>query len=532
MTSLLQQYASAQAQARPDATAVVINAERVSYGELEASSNRLARFLKQVGCRRGDRVGLFLPKTPAAIAAMLGVLKADCIYVPIDVTSPAARIERVLRVAEPRLLLAAGTAAALLDDLVARAADGRLPPVASVETGPIPGRRFESPYSSADWAHESAEPLPWANSAGDPAHLLFTSGSTGTPKGVVITHSNVSHFVEWARGYFGLGASDRISGHPPLYFDLSTFDVYGTLSAGAQLHMVPPAANLLPHELAAFIRRSELTQWFSVPSVLTYLAKFDAVAFDDYPALKRVLWCGDVLPTATLIHWMERLPHATFTNLYGPTETTIASSYYTVPRRPTGPGDVVPIGVPCAGEELLVLDADLRPVRPGDAGHLYIAGVGLSPGYWGDEERTAAAFLPDPRAPESQGRIYRTGDLARVGDDGLVYYLGRVDSQVKSRGYRIELGEVETAVNALPGLRECAVVGLSTGGFEGTAICCAYALRADAERAPAQLRQELARSLPTYMLPSRWMSIDELPKNANGKVDRNRLRELFGEGPA
>jgi acyl-CoA synthetase (AMP-forming)/AMP-acid ligase II len=147
---------------------------------------------------------LFLPKTPAAIAAMLGVLKADCIYVPIDVTSPAARIERVLRVAEPRLLLAAGTAAALIDDLVARAADGRLPPVASVETGPIPGRRFESPYSSADWAHESAEPLPWANSAGDPAHLLFTSGSTGTPKGVVITHSNVSHFVEWARGYFGL----------------------------------------------------------------------------------------------------------------------------------------------------------------------------------------------------------------------------------------------------------------------------------------------------------------------------------------
>jgi acyl-coenzyme A synthetase/AMP-(fatty) acid ligase len=225
-----------------------------------------------------------------------------------------------------------------------------------------------------------------------------------------------------------------------------------------------------------------------------------------------------VLPTPVLAHWMERLPHVRFTNLYGPTEATIASSFHDVGQRPADEHEPVPIGLPCGGEELLLLDED------DGIGEIGIAGVGLSPGYWRDAEKTAAAFVADPRDPER--RVYRTGDLGRVDPGGLFHFLGRVDSQIKSRGYRIELGEVETAVNAVGEVRECAVVGVDTDGFEGTAICCAYAAPGVE---PPELRAALTDALPKYMLPSRWLTLEALPKNVNGKIDRRRLRELFDE---
>jgi non-ribosomal peptide synthetase component F len=322
-------------------------------------------------------------------------------------------------------------------------------------------------------------------------------------------------------------ASDRVSSHSPLHFDLSTFDVFGTFAAGAELHLVPPEVNLVPQKLAEFIRTSALTQWFSVPSILNYLAKFDAVRPNDFPALERLMWCGEVFPTPALIYWMSRLPHVTFTNLYGPTEATIASSYYTVPRCPTDPGAEIPIGTACAGEELLVLDDRLEAVAPGEIGNLYIRGAGLSPGYWQDSERTAAVFVANPRDPDGVDVLYRTGDLARTGDDGLVYFLGRCDSQIKSRGYRIELGEIEAAINTVEGVQEVAVVGIPTGGFEGTLIGCAYAPLKGHDLAPIHLRKAINALIPQYMLPSRWMVLDRLPKNASGKIDRRTIRETF-----
>jgi amino acid adenylation domain-containing protein len=474
--------------------------ERLSYGELEQRSNRLARLLAERGCEPGDRVALVCSKSPAAIVAMHAVLKTGAAYVPIDVASPAARVEKILRAAEPRLLLADAGAAQLVHDLHLDA------PVAPVDE---------------DASAHSADPLDAVVGADDTAHILFTSGSTGTPKGVVITHRMVTAFVEWAVGYFGTTADDRVSGHPPLHFDLSTFDIYATLSAGAELHLVPGELSMNPRKLAAMIRDAQLTQWFSVPSALTYMAKFDAVEQHDFPHLERLLWCGEVLPTPVLVHWMKRLPHVTFTNLYGPTEATIASSYYEVPERPADETQAIPIGRACDGEELLVLDEQLRQLPAGEMGDLYIGGAGLSPGYWRDEDKTAAAFVTDSRGK----RIYRTGDLAQVDASGDVHFLGRADSQIKSRGYRIELGEIETALNAVAAVRECAVVGLDTSEFEGTAICCAYSAGDPIE--PRELRKALQVSLPTYMLPSRWMALDELPKNVNGKIDRRALRERF-----
>jgi amino acid adenylation domain-containing protein len=398
-----------------------------------------------------------------------------------------------------------------------------------LEKGRKAGHNFSSQFSLDDLGAFPETPPDYRNNDTDPAYILFTSGSTGVPKGVVITHSNVTHFIHWANKYFDIGPSDRLSGHIPLYFDLSVFDIFGTLAAGAQLHLVGPELNLLPNKLADFIRGSELTQWFSVPSILTYMAKFDVVRPNDFPTLRRLLWCGEVFPTPALVYWMKRLPDVTFTNLYGPTETTIASSYYTVPGCPDDEKAAIPIGTACDGEELLVLDEELKHVRQGEVGDLYIRGVGLSPGYWRDAEKTKAVFLPNPHSSDPADRIYKTGDLAKFGPDSLVYFLGRADSQIKSRGYRIELGEIETALNAMGSLRECAVVAINTDRFEGAIICCAYVGAGDSDVSPASLRKELSKVLPAYMLPNKWKAYEILPKNANGKIDRRLIREQFEE---
>ncbi len=529
MTRLLQRGPSAQAEQRSDAPALVFQGETLTYGELEAESNRLARLLRETGCRRGDRVAIMMAKSPTAIASMLGVLKADCVYVPIDVSMPAKRATKILVKSEADTVLAAGQADRLLAEVVAGESV-----VGHLRIGWMDQRLLEEQgvrptFTARDLGVLSPEPRSYENSSHDAAHILFTSGSTGEPKGVVITHENVLQFLDWAIPYFGITEADRNSGHPPLHFDLSTFDVYGSLTAGAQLHLMAPELSLLPHKLASLVRESDLTQWFSVPSILNYMAKFEVVKDRDFPTLKRVLWCGEVFPTPALTYWMKRLPHVRFTNLYGPTEATIASSYYTVPRCPESETAAIPIGTPCPGETLLVLDDTLKAVRSGEVGDLYISGVGLSPGYWKDSEKTSAAFLPDPRGEPAQ-RIYRTGDLAMMGEDGLVYYLGRADSQIKSRGYRIELGEIETALNSIGSLVENAVVGVESDGFEGTTICCAYVSSRDHAVDQSSLRKQLSEALPSYMLPSRWLVLERLPKNANGKIDRRALKDAFLRG--
>ncbi len=530
MTRLLQEWVTRQAESRPDAAAVVMRGERLSYAQLETLSNQIAHVLRAAGCERGDRVGLWLPKSPTMVASMLGTLKADACYVPLDITSPAPRLAKIVASAEPRLILAGPQGAATLHTLLQDVRLRRLVRLGWMEAGAGGTPPLAPAFSLDDVRRMRSGARSYQNSSADRAHLLFTSGSTGFPKGVTITHANVIRFVEWATDYFGLQASDRTSGHSPFHFDLSTFDLFGTFAAGAQIHLVAPELNVLPHRLGEFIRQAELTQWFSVPSILTLMAQLDAVRQADFPTLRRLLWCGEVFPARALRYWMSRLPHVTFTNLYGPTEATIASSYYTVPQCPAGDTEPIPIGRPCAGEELLVLDQALQPVPVGEIGDLYIRGVGLSPGYWRDPGKTRAAFLPNPA--DATDRIYRTGDLARVGPDGLVYFLGRADAQIKSRGYRIELGEIEAALQSLPELVESVVVALPTDGFEGTVISCAYVPRPGASVTALSLRRELGKLLPAYMLPSVWRASNALPRNANGKIDRRRIKEEWSRDEA
>jgi len=519
---LLHHGLSRQAQRRPAATAIVHGDRRLSFGELEERSNRLAHVLREAGCRPGDRVCLAIPKCPEAIVAILATLEAGAIYVPLDTSNPAPRAAKMTEACRPAALWTTREGFAFVDRVRAASPAARAAGVGLLDAN-APGT--DTRFGLRDLEAAPTSPLELGLDASRPAYIMFTSGSTGTPKGVVVTHANVLAFLDWAIPHFGLGSDDRVSGHPPLHFDLSVFDLFGAIHAGAELHLVPAGLSLHPHRLAAFIRDFRLTQWCSVPSLLGYLASFDAVRAGDFPELRRLLWCGEVLPTPALIYWMERLGHVTFTNLYGPTETTIASSAYTVRTVPRDPLAALPIGRACDGEQLLVLDDDLRPVPSGQTGDLYIGGAGVGLGYWEDPEKTARAFVPCPAG--GVGRIYRTGDLASIDGAGLAWFHGRSDTQIKSRGYRIDLGEIEAALQLLDGVAEGAVVDVPTNGFESKAIGCVYTSAGGSTLTPADVRRKLSTRLPAYMLPSRWARLDALPRNANGKIDRNNLRELL-----
>lgn len=525
MATRLHDWVATQAERRPEAAALVAEQGTMTYRELDRRANQFARLLRELGCTRGDRVCLLTPASPMAIAALLGVLRADAIYVPVDPASPAPRLARVFESAEPRWIVAAPGTADRLHAVLGPQPLAARPAIAWLDVDRPSDGLLSPQFCVRDLDDCPDGPVASRSDEHAIAYIMYTSGSTGVPKGVAVTHANVIAFVEWAVAHFRLGEHDRVSAHAPLHFDLSTFDLHGAFASGATAHLVPPALNLLPQKLAAFIREHQLTQWFSVPSVLTYMARFDVVRRGDFPHLRRVLWCGEVFPTPALIHWMSRLPHVRFTNLYGPTETTVASTHYTVPACPADPRAPVPIGRPCGGETVHVLDDALRPVPPGTPGEIVIGGAGVSPGYWRNPDATSRAFIEDPKLPGA--RLYRTGDLGCLDRDGNLHFLGRADSQIKSRGYRIELGEIEAVLNSLPCLQECAVVAPESGGFEGRTICCAFAPREGASASPALLRRELLRMLPPYMIPARWVQFDRLPRNLNGKIDRRRIAQYF-----
>jgi len=421
--TLLQHQISERARSLPDATALVWKHVRMTYGELEETSNRLASLLVDAGCDPGERVGILMPKRPMAIVATLAALKAGAICVPLDPGQPAQRLARILAVADCRWLLAAGRGGGDIGEALRLAQLARDPLVGWLDEEPAAASIPQAVFELQDLAAFPVQ-QPALDHAPEVSHILFTPGPTGVPRGVMLTHAGIMQFLRWSNACFGIAGTDRISQHSPLSSDMSLLDVFGALWSGAELHLVPPELNLQPHRLAGMIRESALTQWFSMPGVLNLMAQFDVVGHGDFPQLRRLLFAGDVLPTATLIYLMQRLPHVRFTHLYGPVETTIASSYHTIAECPRSAQDVIALGTACDGEELLLLDEQRRPVADGEAGDLYIGGSGLSPGYWGDPRKTRAAFVEEAGSDGQGRRIFRTGDRARRGPDGLYYYSG------------------------------------------------------------------------------------------------------------
>lgn len=527
---MIYDWSRKQAEINGNQIAVSLYDEKITYSHLESESNKLAELLIKKNLAPGDNVGLFLEKTPKTIIAMLGITKAGGVYVPLDPHSPAERMIKIIKSSNPSLILVDHETTDHFQDIIQTDSKTGMIPWAWWSVKPVMhGDDFPPKFVYKDIDGQKNEPHQVIRNSARAAHILFTSGSTGEPKGVVITHKNIESFIDWAVPYFNMQPGEHTSCHSPLHFDLSTFDIYGAFASGAHVHLVPAGISTDPKKLSAFILENKLNQWFSVPSALSYLAKFSVIPKGGFPNLKRLIWCGEVFPLPSLKYWMENLPEVQFTNLYGPTETTIASSYYRVNELSDDLTEI-PIGEPCTNEKLIILDENLRRKKVGEVGDLYIEGSGLSPGYWKDIAKTKAAFMWYTNEEGMRKRIYKTGDLASLGSDELVYFHGRSDYQIKSRGYRIELGEIETALSHDKKLREFAVVPVQIEGFEGTAIGCAYVGKKMKNGALAPiLKQKLKNKIPSYMMPQVWKEFDRLPRNGNGKIDRKILSDQFQE---
>ena len=473
MATLVQEYLVASAARFPDRAAVVMREKTITFAELDAASNRLARFLKKNGVVRGDRVAFCLPKSVSAFVAIFGILKADAVYVPINHKAPKARIDQIIADAVPRMTLY---------DI---------------------DRQLVSAESSA--------PVKYENTGDDLAYILYTSGSTGVPKGVMIRHSNIVNATDWAVKAMNITEHDRMSQHPPLHFDLSMFDLYCGMASGATLYVVPEEFSLFPGQLLKFIEEKELTTWNSVPSVMVQMWLAGVVKQNGMPALKKVFFNGEVFPTKFLAEWMKTCPEKTFVNMYGPTETTVQCTFYPIVEIPRDVLRGVPIGKACANVEVFAVRDNGARAGTGEQGELYVGGRGVGVGYWNDPEKTARAFVPHPFDAQG-GIVYRTGDLVTLREDGNYEFIGRKDNQVKVRGNRIELGDVDAALYSLPYVSEAATVVVSDAATNGNKLV-AFVDFKDEEKKQA-VKNDLAKLVPAYMIPDEVVS-GMLPKTSH-----------------
>ena len=523
MTLLLQHLLTESAQRTPEAIAVLFENETLRYGELDRLSDSLAHALVAEGVRPGDRVAFLLPKSPASLIAIHGILKAGGVYVPLDSNAPAQRLAYILSNCGVRRLITTGARAETARRLVAEGAP--LETVLFTDSADATGDE-RAGFRVVPWEHvatlAATGPPAVTTRADDLAYILYTSGSTGTPKGVMISHLNALTFVHWAAAEFGVAASDRLSSHAPLHFDLSIFDLYAAMKAGATMALVPDGTSTFPIRLGQWIERHRISVWYSVPSILTLLllkGRLDAL---DLSRLRLVLFAGEVFPNKYLAGVMRAIPGAAFHNLYGPTETNVVTSYH-VPSPPAEDGEPIPIGRACEGTEVSLVDDDGRPLEgPGATGELRARGTIVAHGYWGDPDRTARGFSQHTAPSGIPERAYRTGDMVTRGVDGNYRLIGRRDRMIKSRGYRIELDEIESVLLAHPAIREAAVVAVPDE-LIGNRLRAFVACAAGEPPGTGALRDWCLEKLPRYMVPESFDLLEDLPKTSTGKIDRPRL---------
>ncbi len=522
MTAFLLHHLLRDAAGRaPGDSAVNLGEDELTYGELEAHSNRIARALRATGVRRGDRVALHLPKSTHAVAAVYGILKAGAAYVPIEPGSPAPRLADIVAQCRPSCIVTWSQAREKLSPELCRASG--VAGIASIDdAGPFGDLGLPAVQLGEAAAAEPASDPSVGSVDHDLAYVLFTSGSTGTPKGVMLSHLNALTFVDWARDTFELRPDDRLSNHAPFNFDLSVLDLFSTAAAGARVTLVPEGLAMFPTRLADLVERERLTVWFSVPSVLTLLLTRGNLAGHDLASLRWILFAGEVFPARYLRELMRALPEARYANLYGPTETNVVT-WYEVERLDEGRIEPVPIGKACENTDCIVIAEDGDVVTgPGREGLLHVRGSTVMQGYFGQPEATAAAFVPSPLATGREELLYCTGDWVTIDERGDFVYLGRRDHMVKTRGYRVELGEIESALYAHPAVREAAAVAVPDDllGNRIRAFVVGDGLT------PKEIRAHCATLLPRYMVPEEVELIAELPRTTTDKIDRPHLAAL------
>ena len=478
----------------PEATAVRFESESLSYAELNARSNQLARYLQGLGVGPETLVGICMERSLEMVVGLLGVLKAGGAYVPLDPSNPRARLQFMLDDTQVAVLLTQEHLLAVLPEQSAQVLC------------------LDSQWSEV--AQASDENLQVTVTKENLAYVIYTSGSTGQPKGVMNSHGGICNRLLWMQAEYGLTPDDRVVQKTPFSFDVSVWEFFWPLLVGAELVMARPEGHKDSGYLIELMVARAITTVHFVPSMLSAFLQDPEVS--RVSSLKRVMCSGEALPMQLQQSFFAQL-ECELHNLYGPTEAAIDVTSWRCQQEPSGAS--VPIGRPIANTQIYILDEALQPVGVGISGELHIGGVGLARGYLGRSELTAERFITNPFGA---GRLYKSGDLARYLSDGTIEYLGRIDHQVKLRGFRIELGEIESVLSHHEQVQQCVV--MMREDMSGGQRLVAYVVSDDDDDVDRDiLKAYLSEHLPDYMVPTVMVPLDVLPLTANGKVDRRAL---------
>jgi len=514
----------------PEKEAVIAVDRSILYKDLDQQSNQLASTLRRAGVQKGDRVGIFLPKSIESIISVFAILKNGSTYVPIDPRLPAGRIEYIIQNCRIRCMISShGTLKKFLKNRIDNLA------VEKIVLADWDGSGGEKPPGDLEF-------IPWQSTRdedGDrysepniadvnPAYILYTSGSTGTPKGVAISHLNSLTFVNMAAEYFSISTPDRLASFAPLHFDLSVFDIFTAVQQGATIVLVPEYFSTFPIRLAEYMDKKRITVWNSVSTVLIMLVDMGKLGNCDFETLRLVHFSGDILPPKYLRELKEHMKNADFYNIYGQTEAN-SSMCYRIDTDPPGDMCKIPIGKAFPNFEVFAVDEEGREITvPKQEGELYIKSSTVAIGYWNDAERTKERFTANPLDPSDASRCYKTGDIVRLDDEGNYVFVGRKDSMVKSRGYRIELNEIEIVLNSHPQVRQAVAIAVPDEKIGNMVV--GYVSLIDGETlSENDLLRFCQDRLPKYMVPESIQYLKRLPTTSSGKIDRKSIeKEALG----
>lgn len=507
MRTNITQYLDSTAAKLPQRKAVIEGDRHITFQQLYKGSRTVAAgILNQNPAAINQPIAVYLPKSIDCVLSDLGIIYSGNAYMNLDTKSPKKRTLAILNQIRPAFILTNRTQAADLS-----------------EAG-IPLLYIEDLSASEMQAQQAITIC--KRLAGiidtDPLCIINTSGSTGTPKGVVLNHRSFLDFTQWAIAELKIGDWELIGSLSPAVFDIFSFELCMLMAKGSTMVILPESMTAFPARLLQKMEEESVSFLFWVPTIMVNIANMDLLSRFRLPDLKTVWFAGEVFPTKQFNYWRRCLPGVKFVNLYGPIEITLDCIYY-IAERELSDNEPIPIGVPCRNTDVLLLKEDNTRAEQGEEGEICIRGTSLAMGYYRNAEKTAKAFVQNPLNTAYPELIYRTGDLAYVNQRGEYMFKGRKDTLIKHMGYRIELTEVEHIASfALPEIRNCCAL------YNGEKKEIVLIYESETELQPADARKALAQHCPKYMIPIKYVRLESLPMNTNGKVDRLRVKEILG----
>lgn len=495
------EYLKRAAQKNPDKVAFVDQDKKITFQEMDYRARQVAIAIKEkLGDVHNQPIAVYEKKGVDCLIAFFGVLYSGNFYSPIDESMPIDRIKVIMDTLNPKLIIYGRS---LENNKISDCSSIIIDETESIHANNICVDGFKQILDI------------------DPIYTLFTSGSTGIPKGVVISHRGVIDYIEWLATKFEFDESTIFGNQAPFYFDNSILDIYSTIRNHSTMIILPQNSFVFSKVLEAYMNDYKINTIFWVPSALVGLANSDALSKVHFSHLKKILFCGEVMPNKQLNYWRRHYPNNLFVNMYGPTEITDVCTYYIVDRQ-FEDDESLPIGKACENTQVLILTEDNQVAKIGEEGELCVRGIGVSMGYYANEQKSEEKFIQNPTNTKYRDIIYKTGDVVKQNERGEIIYIGRTDFQIKKQGHRIELGEVESAASSLE------EVGMSGAIFdeekEEIVLFCTTNVPSDKKT----IYQALKKKIPHYMLPSKIEIIDEMPLNMNGKIDRIELKKNWG----